>query len=66
MDFMMDKESGGYLVLILFILKQEKSLPSNKSKRRELRADFTANYYMNCKSRIKISISSKFFEWNFY
>ena len=41
MDFMMDKESDGYLVLILFILKQEKSLPSNKSKRRELRADFT-------------------------
>ena len=29
---MMDKELDGYLVLILFILKQEKSLPSNKSK----------------------------------
>ena len=59
---MMDKELDGYLVLILFILKQEKFLPSNKSKRRELRADFTTNYYMNCKSRKEISISSKFFE----
>ena len=30
---MMDKELDGYLVLIFFILKQEKSLPSNKSKK---------------------------------
>ena len=33
MDFMTDKELDGYLTLIFFILKKEKSLPSKKSKR---------------------------------
>ena len=33
MDFMMDKKLNGYLVLVLIILKKEKSLPSKKSKR---------------------------------
>ena len=33
MDFMTDEELDGYLVLILFALKKEKSLPSKKSTR---------------------------------
>ena len=31
MDFMTDEELDGYLVLILFMLKKKKSLPSKKS-----------------------------------
>ena len=30
MDFMADEELDGYLILILFILKKKKSLPSKK------------------------------------
>ena len=30
MDFMTNEELDGYLVLILFMLKKEKSLPSKK------------------------------------
>ena len=30
MDFMMDEELDGYLVLIFFMLKKKKSLPSKK------------------------------------
>ena len=33
MDFITDEELDGYLVLILFALKKEKSLPSKKSTR---------------------------------
>ena len=33
MDFITDKELDGYLVLIRFMLKKKKSLPSKKSKR---------------------------------
>ena len=32
-SIMMDKELDGYLVLIRFILKKKKSLPSKKSER---------------------------------
>ena len=40
MDFMTDKELDGYLVLILFVLKKEKSLPSKKSRRYWVREIF--------------------------
>ena len=33
MDFMMSEELDGYLVLIFFMLKNKKTLPSKKSKR---------------------------------
>ena len=33
MDFMTDEELDGYLVLILFYVQKEKSLPSKKSTR---------------------------------
>ena len=33
MNFMTDKELDGYLVLIPFMLKKKKSLPSKKPKR---------------------------------
>ena len=40
MDFMTDKELDSDLVLILFILKKKKSLPSKKSKRFWVRGIF--------------------------
>ena len=33
MDFMTDEELDGYLVLIFFMLKKKKSMPSKKPKR---------------------------------
>ena len=33
MDFMADEELDGYLVLILFMLKRKKSLPSKKPQK---------------------------------
>ena len=33
MDFMIDEELDGYLVLIIFMLKKKKTLPSETSKR---------------------------------
>ena len=42
MDFITDKELDVYLVLILFMLKMKKSLPSKaKYSKREQRTDFT-------------------------
>ena len=40
MDFMKDEELDAYLVLILFILKKKKSLPSKNLKRFWLREIF--------------------------
>ena len=40
MDFMTDEELDSYLVLILFELKKEKSLPSKKSTRYWVREMF--------------------------
>ena len=40
MDFMKDEELDGYLVLMLFILKKKKPLPSKNLKRFWLREIF--------------------------
>ena len=50
MDFMIDEELGGYLVLILFMLKKKKSLLSKISKRfwvREMFKKKAANGFYN-------------------
>ena len=70
MDFMTDEELHGYLVLILFMLKKEKSLPSKKSKRFWVRKipktravyELYNNLVHNCDLGIRSSIPSKFFE----
>ena len=72
---MKDQELDVYLVLILFMLKKEKSLPSKilgkwniqkQSNVLTLQKFSTEIWRQNCELETGSSSSSKFFEWHFY